>query len=196
MRLRNEDKVLLVKLKAIETIAKYGFDGFSMNKLAKACHISVATLYIYFKDRDDLIVSIAKEEIEKMSSSFTKDFVSSADFESGMRIQWRNRRDYVLANPYGYQFLEQLRGSTYKLEILKPMLANFKKAMETFFKGCIERGEINAIAMEAFWSVAYAPLYSLLRFDRDGKSIDGKNFKLSEEVFWQTFDSVMKALKK
>ena len=55
MRTRNIDKQELVKKKAIEMLVDIGFEGFSMNKLAQACDISVATLYIYYKDKDDLI---------------------------------------------------------------------------------------------------------------------------------------------
>src|ERR1043165_8078268 len=38
-----------------------GLDGFSMQKLAKAAKVSPATLYIYYKDREDLIMRIAIE---------------------------------------------------------------------------------------------------------------------------------------
>jgi AcrR family transcriptional regulator len=58
---RNTDKQDLVKETAISLLAKQGFEGFSMNKLAKACGISVATLYIYYADKDDLIKQIGLE---------------------------------------------------------------------------------------------------------------------------------------
>ena len=74
MRFRDEDKVKLVKQKAIESVVQDGFEGFSMNKLARTCDVSVATLYIYYKDKDDLIISIAKEEGDRMADYFTKDF--------------------------------------------------------------------------------------------------------------------------
>ena len=47
MRTRDTDKEQLVKQKAIELLVNDGLDGFSMNKLAKACDIAVATLDIY-----------------------------------------------------------------------------------------------------------------------------------------------------
>jgi TetR/AcrR family transcriptional repressor of multidrug resistance operon len=71
MRTRNIDKQQLVKQKAIELLVKDGFEGFSINKLAKACGISVATLYIYYKDRDDLILRIGIEEAERFTQETT-----------------------------------------------------------------------------------------------------------------------------
>ena len=49
MRGRDLNKVDLVKLNAMELLVRTGFEGFTMNKLAKECKISVATLYIYYK---------------------------------------------------------------------------------------------------------------------------------------------------
>ncbi|MES1219353.1 MAG: helix-turn-helix domain-containing protein, partial [Bacteroidota bacterium] len=61
MRTRNTDKQQLVKEQAIEMIVKEGVEGFGMNRLANACGISVATLYIYYKDKEDLIRKIGIE---------------------------------------------------------------------------------------------------------------------------------------
>ena len=91
MRTRNADKEQLVKQTAIDMIVKSGLEGFSMNKLAKACKISVATLYIYYKDRDDLILNIAMESGKLMSDAVIKDFDPELPFEDGLRQQWKNR---------------------------------------------------------------------------------------------------------
>ena len=61
MRTRDTDKEKLVIEKAIELIVSDGFEGFSMNKLARLCKISVATLYIYYQHKDDLIKKIGIE---------------------------------------------------------------------------------------------------------------------------------------
>lgn len=69
MRTRDIEKENLVKKIAVETIAKGGFESFSMNKLAKACGISVATLYIYYKDKDDLLSQLAVEHGRMLAKS-------------------------------------------------------------------------------------------------------------------------------
>lgn len=195
MRVRDEEKVKLVKQTAIKMIVEDGFEGFSMNKLAKACGISVATLYIYYQDRDDLIISIAKEEGDRMGDAMIKDFNPDASFEEGMRVQWRNRYAFIRENPVSGLFLEQLRTSTYQERFLDDFMKKFKHVITRFMHQVVERGEVNAMPLEVFWSVAYAPLYSLMRFDREGQSLGGKPFKMSDEVLWQTFDLVIKALK-
>lgn len=196
MRIRNIDKVQLVKQKAIELIVKDGLEGFSMNKLAKACSISVATLYIYYKDRDDLILKIAMEEGLIMAAATIKGFDPDMPFEDGLRAQWKNRYEYTQEKPLLNSFFEQLRTSSYQEEFLASFLSEFKVTMSKFMHNIIDRGEIDVMPFEVYWSIAFAPLYNLIRFDKEGQSMGGMPFKLTDEILWRTFDLVVKALKK
>lgn len=196
MRTRDADKEQLVKEKAIELIVQDGFEGFSVNKLAKACDISVATLYIYYKDKDDLIIQIAKEEVNRMNTAMLKGFDPDASFEEGLRVQWKNRYQLAMDYPYLHRFLEQLRGSTYQQQVFEHFMEDFKKSMGRFVKNAVARGEINELPIGVYWSVAFAPLYSLVRFHNEGRSISNKPFQLTEEMLWQTFEMVLKAMKK
>ena len=58
MRVRDPGKEHAIRERALDMIVAHGFDGLSMQKLAKAAGVSPATIYIYFKNRDDLIVSL------------------------------------------------------------------------------------------------------------------------------------------
>ncbi|RYU87375.1 TetR/AcrR family transcriptional regulator [Mucilaginibacter terrigena] len=196
MRIRNTDKVQLVKQKAIELIVRDGLEGFSMNKLAKACSISVATLYIYYKDRDDLILKIAIDEGKIMGDAMIKDFDPAMPFEQGLRKQWENRYGYIKANPIITLFFEQLRSSSYQQSFLSSFLTDFKVVMGKFMDNVIARGEIDKMPFETYWSVAFAPLYNLIRFESEGQSLSGKPFKMTDEILWKTFDLVVKGLKK
>ncbi|TSD63021.1 TetR/AcrR family transcriptional regulator [Inquilinus sp. KBS0705] len=195
MRTRDNGKEELVKQQAIQMIVKDGLEGFSMNKLARACKISVATLYIYYKDRDDLIIKIALEEGKHMCDAMIKGFDPEAPFEDGMRIQWKNRYAFMAANPLLGMFFEQLQSSTYHMQFLDAF-TEFKLVLHQFMSNVIKRGEIEPMPLEVYWSVAFAPLYSLVRFDNQGRSVGGKPFKMTDEVLWKTFDLVIKALKK
>lgn len=196
MRARDLNKVELVKQKAMELLVKTGFEGFTMNKLAKECKISVATLYIYYKDKDDLILQIAMEEAERMSKVMLENFDPEVSFEVGLRQQWKNRAKCMLENPITAQFLEQLRTSTYQEQVYGTIVNNFKITLGKFMTNAINRGEINPMQLEVYWSVAFAPLYNLVRFHFEGRSIGGKPFILTDKALWETFELVIKALKK
>ncbi len=44
--------------------------------------------------------------------------------------------------------------------------------------------------------VAFAPLYNLIRFHNEKRSIAGQAFVLTDKVLWDTFELVLKALRK
>jgi TetR/AcrR family transcriptional repressor of multidrug resistance operon len=196
MRTRDNSKEQLVKEMAIQLFVKNGMEGFSMNKLAKACGISVATLYIYYKDKDDLIINIASEGGKLFSDALIKDFDPDASFEDGLRVQWKNRYQFMLDHPNISIFFDQLRSSSYQEKFLAGFLTEFKQMMGKFMHNVIARGEIEKVPFETYWSVAFSPLYALARFDYEGQSLGGMPFKLTDEVLWETFRLVVKALKK
>jgi AcrR family transcriptional regulator len=196
MRLRDEIKEKAIRHRAMELIVNEGFDGLSMHKLAKAADISVATIYIYYKDREDLILSLCKEGLERMTQVTLKNFDPHMPFSEGLKIQWQNRAEFWLKNPIEAQFMERMRHSPYHEKFMGYISKEFTNAMQTFVVHAIERKELVRLPIEVFWCVAYAPLYQLVKFHLDGsKFLGGKKVQLTEQVMDQTLQLVLKALK-
>lgn len=194
MRIRDEHKEQVVKQKALELLVSQGFEGFSMQKLARAANVSPATLYIYYKDKEDLIMSIGREIGEKLNQEIFKDFDPNAPFIEGMRVQWRNRANFMLNHQLEMTFYEQIKNSTFRDAVSANLVAEFREKMTVFMKNAYKNKEVKPMPIEVFWSIAYAPLYNLLRFHSDGQSIGGRPFEFTDEILWQTFDLVMKAV--
>lgn len=197
MRLRDVDKEKLVITNAIDQIVQDGFQGFSMNKLAKACNISVGTLYIYYKDKDDLIFKIGKTVILDFFTSTIKDFSPDMSFADGLWRQWENRADFAMKHPKEVAFFEIIKHSPHGEIILNSttQFAEFRTIMTQFIDSCMRNNEITPMTFEAFWSVAYGPLYTLLNFHSEGKSMGGKPFKLTKPIMKEAFQATVKALK-
>jgi TetR/AcrR family transcriptional regulator, multidrug resistance operon repressor len=195
MRTRDSNKEDIVKQKAIQLLVEKGIEGFSMNRLAKESKISVATLYIYYSDKDDLITKIGIEIGKNFFDEMTKDFSPTMPFKDGLYKQWENRIRFTQSKPLEVSCWEVLTHSSYGESILEESLIDFKIIMGNFFKNAIERKElIPTISKEVFWSMAYGPLYSLLRFERDGKNFGGGVFKLNKKTTDEAFELVIKAL--
>lgn len=64
---RSEQNKKIAIQKAMEMIVAHGFDGMSMQKLATTAGVSPATIYIYFKNREDLFNQIFNEVEETFS---------------------------------------------------------------------------------------------------------------------------------
>lgn len=195
MRVRDESKEASIREKAIEMIVKEGFDGLSMQKLAKAANVSPATIYLYFKNREDLLNQLYMSIDKVFAEETLKNFSPDMSLEEGLWLQWKNRFAYHERYPHHIHFMEQFRNS--------PLINNkdvkesgFKQTMGAFFHNAINRKEMVELPVEIFWSIAYGPLYTLIKFHSAKKSFMGNKFVLTEERMRQAFDAVIKALRK
>src|SRR4051794_21549456 len=126
MRARDLNKERSIRDKVLQMIVEEGLKGFSMQKLAKAANVSPATIYIYFKNKEDLLMRLCEEAGEKMFEITLKDFNPSMSFSEGLRVQWINRAKYCMKYPEQMDFLEQLRHSPYSEQLTAMMGDKFK----------------------------------------------------------------------
>jgi len=197
MRTRDENKQLAIREKALEMAVRDGFDGLSMQKLARAAAVSPATIYIYFKDRDDLILQLWLQEVKKMTDATLEGFDPSMRFDEGLRIQWLNRAKFCMQNPVSMHFLEQIKYSPYHETFSKKMDSAFSKVMSEFVHHAIARKELVKLPLEVYWCIAFAPLYQLVKMHMSGRGVrpGPEKFVLDDKTMNQTLKLVLKALK-
>ncbi|RZL19637.1 MAG: hypothetical protein EOO89_02765 [Pedobacter sp.] len=116
-------------------------------------------------------------------------------FEEGLWLQWKNRYRHILKHPMYFHFSEQFRNS--------PLIRHrdirdnrFQKSMKEFLYHAVQRKEIEDVPAEIFWSLAYGPFYTLVKFHLDDSSMTGKSFSLTDYKMKQAFALVMRALKR
>jgi AcrR family transcriptional regulator len=195
MRTRDTNKESSIRSKAIEMIVKEGLDGFSMQKLARAAGVSPATLYIYYKDRDDLITQIATDVSNRLMETSLKGLHPKMSFADGMAIQWKNRLEFYMNYPLDVEFIEQIRYTPLYDTIKKTLRARFGEVLGKFMHNAINRGEVTPLPFEVYWSIAFAPLYQLIKFHTQGETPATDNFKLTDAIVDQTLQLVLKAMK-
>ncbi len=193
MRKKDENKEIAIREKAIEMIVKEGFDGLSMQKLAKAANVSPATIYIYFKNREDMLNQLFNHVEQTFTRFALNDFDPQMTLKEGLWLQWRNRLRFISKNPYHYGFHEQFRNS-HLIDHNDVKRTDFKDSMKTFVINAVKCGELKKMEPEIFWALAYGPFYTLVKFHLQKKSMMNNNFKLTESKMKMAFDCVMKAL--
>jgi TetR/AcrR family transcriptional regulator, multidrug resistance operon repressor len=197
MRTRDDNKRQAINEKALKMIVEKGFDGMSMQKLARAAGVSPATIYIHFKDRDDMIWQLWNEEMKKMVAVTLEGFHPEMSFEEGLKVQWMNRARYCLENPLSMHFMEQIKYSPYHQQFMKQVDNRFSEILGAFVHNAIRKKELVKLPLEVYWSVAFAPLYQLVKFHISGRGLRGgvEKFVLDNKVMGLTLDLVIKALK-
>lgn len=194
MRTRDENKAAAIREKAMLMIVKEGFDGLSMQKLAKAAKISPATIYIYYKNREDLLNSLYNEVNETFTEVALKEFSPDLSLSEGLWLQWKNRMRFILEYPVYFKFFEQFRNSPL-IHHKDVKAAGFKESMKQFVKNAIKRGEMAKMEPEIFWSLAYGSFYSLMKFHLQQKSMMNEHYKVTDAKMKQLLNMVVKALR-
>lgn len=195
MRTRDENKEEAIRERAVEMIAKEGLDGFGVNKLARAAGVSPATIYIYYKDKEDLIVRLGRETTSEMLWASLEGFDPEVPFAEGLKVQWMNRAAYFMKFPLKVRFVEQVRYSPVYEPVLQELIGEFRAVMGRFVQNAVARGELLPLPFEVYWSLAFAPLYQLIQFHVQGRNPAGRSFAMTEEVMMQALSLVLKALR-
>ncbi|NML20868.1 TetR/AcrR family transcriptional regulator [Pseudoflavitalea sp. G-6-1-2] len=194
MRPKDAQKEVLIRQKTMEIVVGEGLDGFSMHKLAAEVGISVNTIYLNFENKEDLIIKVYQGVVEKMEEVLLEGFSAEMDFATGLKLQWENRLRYFTKHPLHIEFTEQIRHLPIYEKVMQRQGKKFTTTMAQFYEKAIENNELIRFPLEVYWSLAYAPLFQLLKFHRQKKSITGKKFVLTEKQFNQAFSRVLLSL--
>jgi TetR/AcrR family transcriptional repressor of multidrug resistance operon len=192
LRTRDENKEAAIRKKAMELIVKHGFDGLSMQKLAQAARVSPATIYIYFKNREDLLNQVFKSVHHTFTDTALEGFDPDMSFKEGLWLQWQNRFRFITKYPVHYRFFEQFRHSPL-IHHNDVKLTEFKENMRAFIMNAMKKGEIKQLEPEIYWSLAYGPFYSLIRFHLQQKNLMNLDFKLTQAKMRTTFEQVLRS---
>lgn len=195
MRVRDENKIEALLAEARKMVVEEGFDGLSMQKLAKAAGVSPATIYIYFKDRDDLLIQLYKRETDRFFEYIFRDFDPEMDFATGMTVQWKSRASYVIENLDNTHFMEHFKYSHLHQKAMALRDPKYAEGLKRFVRKAIDNKELVEMPFEVYWSVAFAPLYNLVHYHKAGRNMAGDPFVLTDEMLLQTLSLVLKALK-
>ena len=70
---------------AIKVFARKGFHATRVNEIAKAAGVADGTIYLYFKNKDDVLVCIFEDRITRLLEVLRRELERSPSFEERMR---------------------------------------------------------------------------------------------------------------
>lgn len=95
MRHKDENKQDAIIKATIKLVNEIGFVASSVAKIAKEANVSPATIYIYYKNKEDLLVSTYIDIKQKLSTAIIKDFDESQPIRDILKKMWFNSFDYT-----------------------------------------------------------------------------------------------------
>ena len=88
---------------ASELFAQEGYQHVSMRKIAEKIEYSPTTIYLYFKDKTELLKYICEETFAKLADRIEESSQSEEDPLVGLKKGLRAYVDFGLAHPYHYE---------------------------------------------------------------------------------------------
>ena len=161
MRLRDENKMEAVFKASIKTINEIGFVASSVAKIAKEARVSPATIYIYYKSKEDLLVSIYTTLKKKLSQAMLVGFDPNMAIKKVLRKVWFNAFDFFEKHPDYFMFMEQFSNSPYIDKVDHDELEqNFQQIIQIMQRG-IDQEIIKDVPFELLMTFAFYPVLTL-----------------------------------
>ncbi len=107
---------------AISTFSKYGYDKSRMDDIAKTANLSKGTLYLYFKNKEELFNAISERNTNELKNQLSKLFQNS-DIDLISRIQ----NFYEDFNDQGYRMFFEIIAESSRNKNLKQLLYQERK---------------------------------------------------------------------
>lgn len=189
MRTKDENKRKAIYHAAMDIINTIGLENASMSKIAKTAGVSKSTIYIYFKNKQDMLNKLYLTAKEESALVLFAGFSSSMDIKIGLALYMRNLFKYILENPIKYSFQKQFDNSpnidpetrNKGIEIYTPIIHLFSLSVE---KEIVKKYPFSLI--RAF---VVAPINSLATAHHK------KEIEVTEEIIEKTIEMTWLAIK-
>ena len=185
MRVRDENKKYAIIEATVALVNEIGFASSSVAKIAKRAGVSPATLYIYYKNKEDLIVSTYMEIKTCLGDAVMEQFDPTIPVRDAVMQAGRNLFKHIGANPDVFYFAEQFANSPYNnLVDQQKLQLTFKPLMEILQYG-MDQKIIKRAPFEILFAHLYIPIYGLVnaRLNPDFKATP-ENIELSMNMAW------------
>jgi TetR/AcrR family transcriptional regulator, repressor of fatR-cypB operon len=136
VRCKDESKIHAIYTATLSLVKERGLAGITMGDISKETSIATGTLYIYFKNKDELIRALFTECRKKSAACYFEGVDAGLPFEERMYKLFRNIVCYKMKNFEVSAFLEQSYHSPY---VNITALKKKQKAMQPLFD-LIEEG--------------------------------------------------------
>ncbi len=77
--MKEEDKHQKILNAAVKVFSEKGFYGSRVSEIAKEADVADGTIYLYFKNKDDLLISLFEEEFGRIVRETAKELASEPD---------------------------------------------------------------------------------------------------------------------
>lgn len=164
MRHKDENKNQAIFDSTIQLINEVGFVDISMSKIAKRAGLSSATIYVYYQNKEDLLLKLYLNLKEKLSRNMVLNIHEGLDAKELCYTFMKNSLAFMTQNKDWFLFLEQFSTSPFMNKVYEndASLPMFEPLIRYFEKG-IQHGQLKQVKAKLLISYCYHPLVQLAK---------------------------------
>ena len=169
----------------VELVNEIGFVSSSVSKIAKKANVSPATIYIYYKNKEDLLISTYIEIKKKKSRALLVGFDKTKPFRDIFYRIWVNTFEFVKNNKEISRYAEQFGSSPYSdLVNHEELEKHFEPLVEVLNRG-IEQKVIKDVPFDILVTFMFFPIMNLTNSKMcKNLTLDEKTIETSFKLSW------------
>ena len=189
MRVKDEIKQEALFEATIKVVNEIGFASSSVSKIANEAGISPATIYIYHKNKEDLLVSTYMEIKKEFGQALTEGIDQSKPIRDIFKHVWKNGFKYAMSHREMLSFKEQFANSPYTDRVDESQIEKYFQPIYAVFQKGVEQKIIKDVDIYLFGVFMYYPMTIL----SNQRLCAG--FELSDVNIEQAFNMAWDAIK-
>jgi AcrR family transcriptional regulator len=149
-----------------ELFAEGGYDNVSMRKIAERIEYSPTTIYLYFKDKDELLGQICENTFARLLAKIQDATKKHNDPVESLRIGCRAYIDFGISHPHAYRmtfadpYFASAHNSGMTMEEFKDSMGGRAfMFLERGIQRCIEAGRLRDVNVRetatAWWAMMH-----------------------------------------
>ncbi|MFX0054843.1 MAG: TetR/AcrR family transcriptional regulator [Promethearchaeota archaeon] len=189
MRTRDQTKYDSIVKATIDLTNRLGFDGISISKIAKKAKVSPATIYIYFKNKEDLFTKLYIDIRNKMSQGALEGIEEGMTIEETFKSIWYHSFTFNLKHPEYLTYREHFE-QTAMMRKIRPEDFELFQTVDDLLKRGIKEKTIMDHPLPILTAFAYVPIITLLKYHHVGiMKMDEDNIRQACEIAWSAIHS-------
>jgi AcrR family transcriptional regulator len=140
MRTKDDQKTEALFRAIVKLVNETGFASSSVSKIAKEAKVSPSTIYVFFKNKEDLLASTFIELKYKLSEALLENFDETLPLRDIIKNAWFSVFHYISSNLEDYDYLEQFVNSPYcELVDMETLEQEYLPIINIFQKGIVQK---------------------------------------------------------
>ena len=161
MRTRDDEKQEALFLATIKLVNEIGFAASSVSKIAKEAGVSPATIYVYYKNKEDLLVSTYISIKQDMSAAILENFNRDLPIRDTLQTVWMNMFNYASNYPEYHQFAVQFSSSPYGELVAREEVEKYFEPIILVLQRGIDEKILKAVNFDILAAFMFQPIIFL-----------------------------------